>query len=119
MCRTYDCRVFPASGLAAGEDKPVIDEQAQRWSFSYPTSADRIEYDAVLAAASLLADNWQLLAEAEIPTNQIQLALAAVEMYDLFMPPDSARADGAAVADTTPPAVVVELSRRRSRRAVH
>ncbi len=28
MCRTYDCRVFPASGLAAGEDKPVIDEQA-------------------------------------------------------------------------------------------
>ena len=33
-CRTYDCRVFPAAGIDADEDKPLIVRQARRWRFS-------------------------------------------------------------------------------------
>jgi len=38
-CRTYDCRVFPATGLRVDDDddKELIAQRAQQWQFSYPT----------------------------------------------------------------------------------
>jgi Fe-S-cluster containining protein len=73
-CRTYDCRVFPAAGLTA--DKPQIEQRAARWRFSFPTSADRQQHEAVRAAASSLRD------EADAPTTVTQLAVRAVEIFD-------------------------------------
>lgn len=32
-CRTYDCRVFAATGVAPDTDKPAIAAQAARWRF--------------------------------------------------------------------------------------
>mgnify|MGYP006115944097 FL=1 len=32
-CRTFDCRLFAATGLDPGDDKPLIRAQAKRWYF--------------------------------------------------------------------------------------
>src|SRR5262245_11910977 len=54
-CRAYDCRVFAAAGITIDdEDKRFIAERVARWRFSYPTETDRIEHDAVRAAAARL-----------------------------------------------------------------
>jgi Fe-S-cluster containining protein len=50
-CRTYDCRIFPAAGVEADIEKPLIAAQARRWRFEHPTAEDRSDHDAVLAAA--------------------------------------------------------------------
>ncbi|MGI8750988.1 MAG: YkgJ family cysteine cluster protein [Acidimicrobiales bacterium] len=55
-CRTYDCRVFPAAGVAPeGDDKILIARQARRWRFSYGTQAGQDRHHAVRAAATFLA----------------------------------------------------------------
>ena len=50
-CRTYDCRVFAATGVAITK-KPAIARQVERWRFTFPTKVDRERYDAVRAAAA-------------------------------------------------------------------
>src|SRR5207237_7191020 len=43
-CRSYDCRIFAATGLDVAdgdETKLLISERAKRWRFSYATEADR------------------------------------------------------------------------------
>jgi uncharacterized protein len=51
-CRTYDCRVFAATGVAVDEDKPDIARRVDRWRFSFPTDTDRSQHEAVGAAAA-------------------------------------------------------------------
>ena len=53
-CRTYDCRVFAAAGIAA--DRDPITRQARRWEFGHPTRQDRDEHAAVRAAARFLRE---------------------------------------------------------------
>lgn len=84
-CRTYDCRVFPAAGLAPeGDDKILIARQAQRWQFSHPNPADRTLHDALRAAAAFLNDHTDLL-PGGAATNATQLAVVAIEIHDLFL----------------------------------
>ncbi len=56
-CRTYDCRVFAASGLELeGPEKSAINERVRRWQFQLPEEADRARLEAVRSAAALLGD---------------------------------------------------------------
>ena len=56
-CRTYDCRVFPATGVDLDDaDKVEIAARARRWRFDFPTAADRTEFDVVQAAARRVDD---------------------------------------------------------------
>jgi Fe-S-cluster containining protein len=57
-CRTYDCRVFPATGLLPAEpEKAAIAERASEWKFSHIDDAAVALHDRVRAiAASLPAD---------------------------------------------------------------
>ena len=73
-CRTYDCRVFPAAGLTVA--KPQIARQAGRWRFSFPTQADRDQYDSVRAAATTMRE------QPDTPANVTQLAVQAIEEHD-------------------------------------
>ena len=73
-CRTYDCRVFPAAGIEADDDKPLIAARARRWVFTHPTAADAADHDAVRAAAVALT----ALAPGERPTSQTEVAVRAV-----------------------------------------
>jgi hypothetical protein len=52
-CRTYDCRVFAATGIDVDLDdatKVEIGRRVRRWQFDFADDADRASRDAVLAA---------------------------------------------------------------------
>jgi len=84
-CRTYDCRVFPATGLKIeGHDKALNAEQTRRWRFDYPGELDRNERDAVRAAAEFL-QHEEVLPEGTSATSATQLAVLAVEVHDAFL----------------------------------
>jgi hypothetical protein len=88
-CRTYDCRVFPAAGIdMSDDDKALIAERARRWRFDYPTDTDRVEHDAVRAAARFVQEHRDVLPEGSVPTNPTQLAVLAVEVHDAFLSRD-------------------------------
>ena len=76
-CRTYDCRVFPATDLVP-DDKPLIAATAVRWRFSHPTDADRQAHEAVRATAAALADDASGLPPEARPRTATHLAVAAV-----------------------------------------
>lgn len=83
-CRTYDCRIFAATGLDAEDDgKPAIAERARRWRFDYPQAQDRARQDAVLDAAAFLADEAQRR-PGTAPASSTQQAAAAVAICDAF-----------------------------------
>ena len=100
-CRTYDCRVFPASGVPP--DKPLVAERAGRWVFSHRDDDARAEHDAVRAAARFVGDHPEVLfGPAPVPSTQ--RAVLAVELHALFLAPDRR---------PEPHEVRVELGRRR------
>jgi uncharacterized protein len=77
-CRTYDCRVFPATGVELDDDdKVLIALQARRWRFSF-SGGDR-QYEAAHGAAKYLQNH------ADGPTTSTQLAVTAIELHDEFL----------------------------------
>lgn len=69
-CRTYDCRVFAATGIAPPEDKPAIAAQVARWRFGTDTPEDLAARAAVRAAVGA--------ADGGGPAHPTQRAAAAV-----------------------------------------
>ena len=49
-CRTYDCRVFAATGVQP--DQPQVAEIARRWHFDVATPDEQDRWDALHAAAA-------------------------------------------------------------------
>jgi len=85
-CRTYDCRIFTAAGIAAGgQDKARITQRARRWKFSYPTKLDRDEHFAVQAAARFIREHAECFPGGAIPSNPSQLAILAIKVYAVFL----------------------------------
>jgi len=108
-CRTYDCRVFPATGLEpTDDDKSGIAERAQRWHFSYPTQADGDRQAAVNAAVGFLREHADLL-PGGIATSETQFAVVAIQAHAMFL---------GRRADPSPQQVRVEInSFRKSARS--
>jgi hypothetical protein len=108
-CRTYDCRVFAAAGIAA--DRAPITERARRWRFGYSTSDDRRRHAAVRAAARFLRERAECFPGGAVPDNPAQVAILAIKIYKVFlectdgssekgrMPADSAVADAVVKAN--------------------
>ena len=48
-CRTYDCRVFAATGLNVDDDpsKTAIAQQSRRWRFGFSSADDTLLHNAV------------------------------------------------------------------------
>ena len=85
-CRTYDCRVFPATGLAPdGEDKAAIAQRSGRWRFTVASDADHARLGAVRAAARFLHDHVDDLADLAPPTSPTQRAVLAIEIHGAFL----------------------------------
>jgi Fe-S-cluster containining protein len=82
-CRSYDCRIFNAAGIAAG--KADKSPQIPCWQFSYPTQRDRDEHAAVQAAAKFLREHTMNFPAETIPNNPTQLAILAIKVYDVFL----------------------------------
>ena len=98
-CRTYDCRVFAAAGVAPDEQQVEIARRVDRWHFREADAADTASRAAVRAAAAFLRDHAAALASrsALVPDNPTQLAVLAVEVHRTFLAPGGALA--------TPPGV--------------
>ncbi len=54
-CRTYDCRIFAATGIEP--DQPEIGARVRRWRFSVTTAADRRTRDALAEAVRAVNDS--------------------------------------------------------------
>ena len=84
-CRTYDCRVFPATGLQAGGDKPLISQQAGRWQFTFSTTQDHQQFQALQAAATFLQVHAEQFPLGFLPRHPTQQAVVALKVYDVFL----------------------------------
>jgi len=84
-CRTYDCRVFPATGIDVSADtaKSSIAQQSRRWVFSFPTDEDTVRRDAVHAAAAYLRTNPDVAGDGG--ASPTQLAVMAIDVHDEFL----------------------------------
>lgn len=85
-CRSYDCRVFPAAGIRAGDEgKASITQRIRRWKFSCPTPRDRNQQAAVQAAARFLRERADCFPAGVVPSDPTQLAILAIKVYDVFL----------------------------------
>lgn len=84
-CRQYDCRVFAATGLDVGEDKPRISAQARSWRFDFAKAADGEHFRAVQAAAKFLNRYEEYFQPGFLPGQATQRAMLAIRIYRLFL----------------------------------
>jgi Fe-S-cluster containining protein len=82
-CRTYDCRVFAASGIVPEDG--LIAERARRWRFGLSGAADRRSREAVHEAAVFIRERPAELPEGTAPANATQHAVLAVELHERFL----------------------------------
>jgi Fe-S-cluster containining protein len=84
-CRTYDCRIFAATGIVPDErTKAGVAERASRWRFDLSSDLDRAEHDAVQAAAAYVRRQADELRDVAPTTTDTQQALLALELHGLF-----------------------------------
>lgn len=115
-CRTYDCRIFTAAGIDAGDaDQALINERAKLWRFSYPTQRDADQHEAVKAAALFLQQHAKSFPEGVIPRNPSQLALMAIKVYQVFLKDSQATAEKLTSDKETAQKVTVALEKFNNR----
>jgi Fe-S-cluster containining protein len=84
VCRTYDCRLYAATGVEP--DRAEIAAKVRRWSFSYPVPEDRERQDAVLAAVRFIRETPACVPGEAARRQPIRLATLAVVTHELFLP---------------------------------
>ena len=83
-CRTYDCRIFAATGIAeAAAGKADVTARARRWRFSYRERESEQRHRALQRGARLLLDVQQG-GERLLPATATQLAMLAVQLNERF-----------------------------------
>jgi uncharacterized protein len=95
-CRTYDCRVFAASGMNAGPEKLAINQRIASWRFDYPSTRDRDEHRAVTAAANFIRQHPIRFPGGRVPSRPSEIAVLAVKSYEVFLNPPATDAEIAA-----------------------
>lgn len=84
-CRSYDCRIFPATGLQVDDDKALIAQQARRWKFDFPTTDDHKLFSAVQSAAKFVSERAEYFPAGFVPNNTTQQAVLALKVYEVFL----------------------------------
>ena len=85
-CRNYDCRIFPATGLTLGEEKPRISRQADRWRFDLSAPGEDDLIRAVRSTAKFLVEHAHLFPPGFVPSSPTQQAAIAIKAYIAFLP---------------------------------
>lgn len=88
-CLDYDCRIFAAAGIEAGEGKTVINRRVRGWRFSYASDADKRAHEAVRSAAVFIRERSSSFA-GRVPTAPMGIAVLAIKAYAIFLDPDVA-----------------------------
>ena len=98
-CRTYDCRVFTAAGIAAGDAaKSIINERVRNWRFSYPTPQDHFEQAAVQRVAHFIRHNAHSFPGGRFAASPTQVAILAIKTYEVMLDSDEPDEDSPASA---------------------
>jgi uncharacterized protein len=100
-CRTYDCRVFAASGMNAGPEKLAINQRIASWRFDYPSTRDHEEHRAVTAAANFIRQHPIRFPGGHVPSRPSEIAVLAVKSYEVFLNPPATDAEIAAAIIAT------------------
>jgi uncharacterized protein len=74
-CRTYDCRVFAATGIEP--DDGLITERAARWRFTYASDAERGRHDALRTTAVAIRERTDGVNATERAVRALEAAGAA------------------------------------------
>lgn len=83
-CRTYDCRVFAATGLAEPDaEKAAIMSRAGRWVFDYVDETALKAQAALKLGAGFLLKHHPALQDL-LPRNATQLAMLCVRLQPVF-----------------------------------
>ena len=99
-CRDYDCRIFPATGIAVdAELQPEIERRVRDWAFGYENQESREEHSLLQKTARFLLEKKELFTPGALPSNPAQLAVLAVRVYRRFAEMESQREEGVALAD--------------------
>ena len=116
-CATYDCRIFPATGLSAGDDRALICQQARRWKFDFPTTEDHRAFSAVRAAAAFLRERAVCFPAGFVPSNTTQQAVIAIEVYEVFLSvaQESLNSESADIEGGIAEAIIVAYKRFETR----
>ena len=109
-CRIYDCRIFAAAGITAG-DKELITASARHWKFSYPTPGDYQMHQAVKDAARFLQERGDWF-PAGVPSNPSQVAILAIKVYGVFLKKNAAGAAASTIDDRETAAAVIAANER-------
>ncbi len=114
-CRDYDCRLFAATGIAAGgQHKQDINRRVARWRFDAPEEADKQVAAALQQAASFLQRHAGRFPAGFVPGHPTQLALLALAVHALFTTVDGADALPGAADDAHIDRLVAAIVTRRS-----
>jgi len=98
-CRTYDCRMFAATGIDVNEkNKSLVSQQAKRWKFEYPKEQDRAEHLAAVAAARFLSEHSECFTEDQ-PVNSTQFALFSIKVIEIFLSGQGKTSGSATLSD--------------------
>ena len=92
-CRTYDCRVFAATGIDPNDDaKPDIAERVKHWRFDPvekgadgEVGADNLSLAAMVAAAQFLRANRAVIGDALVPRTATHIAVGAFMIHETFV----------------------------------
>jgi hypothetical protein len=85
-CRTYDCRIFAAAAVDVDDPaQAAIAARVRRWRFEHPSDLDRVQHDAVRAAAVFIREHPSDLPDGASPVNATQHALLAIRMHEGFL----------------------------------
>ena len=85
-CRDYDCRVFAAAGIDAGNsDKETINRRVRAWAFDYATEVERDSHAAVRRAAAFIRDNRGCFPDGFAPQTPSGVAVLAIKVYAVFL----------------------------------
>ncbi len=112
-CRTYDCRVYAATGIAP--DRDAIAAQVRRWHFGYPSADDRQRRAAVLAAVRFVREHPECLPAEAARLQPIRTAVIALAVHEMFLPAEAARAEAGEEA----PALLSDADRAHAVRAAN
>jgi Fe-S-cluster containining protein len=85
-CRTYDCRIFSATGIELeDDDKALSAERVGRWQFDVCDAADERARHALRAAAPFVGDHEDLLSDRPSPSRPEQRAVLAVLITEALL----------------------------------
>lgn len=85
-CRDFDCRIFSATKVGLDEHGPQaeIGRRARSFRFELSSDEERRQSSALEAAATFLQEQRASFPEGLLPHTPVQLALLAIELYELF-----------------------------------